>query len=145
MTSERQIFIPPGGNPQGINPSPEIYDLMGEEAIFKMLEDFYAELECSPIRSMFPEDMKEASKKSAAFFVFILGGPPLYQNLYGSPRMRQRHLPFQIDERARQIWLSCFEKILQDAQKKYQFPKEHLASFRSYLEKFSSWMVNTSS
>ena len=61
---------------------------MGEANIFRMMRDFYDELEKSELRPLFPADMDEASKKSAAFFVTILGGPPLYAQKYGSPRMR---------------------------------------------------------
>ncbi|MBS4168272.1 hypothetical protein [Parachlamydia sp. AcF125] len=142
MTSPHP-YIPLGGPPQDIRLSPEIYAKMGEENIFKMLEDFYAELEKSSIRSLFPEDMLEASKKSAAFFVFLLGGPPLYHQLYGPPMMRKRHLPFAIDENARQVWLECFRKILYKSEEKYHFPPEHLESFLHFLDKFSGWMVNT--
>jgi hemoglobin len=142
MPRENEDYVPPEGPPQGINPSSEIYASMGEDHIYQMLEDFYAELEKSSIRHLFPPDMKEASKRSAAFFVFILGGPPLYQQRYGPPRMRQRHLPFAIDEEARQIWLECFKKILNNADKKYQFPMEHLEGFWRYLDQFSGWMVN---
>lgn len=143
MSQERQFYVPPEGPPQGINPSPQIYSLMGEDRIYQMLEDFYAELEKSSIRHLFPKDMKEASKRSAAFFVFILGGPPLYQQQYGPPRMRQRHMPFAIDENARQVWLTCFKHILEDADKKYHFPMEHMEGFWTFLDRFSAWMVNT--
>ena len=143
MSTERQFYVPPEGPPQGINPSPQIYAKMGENCIFKMLEDFYAELEKSPIRHLFPGDMKEASKRSAAFFVFILGGPPLYQQQFGAPRMRQRHLPFAIDQTARQVWLLCFKKILENAEETYQFPMEHMEGFLRFLDHFSAWMVNT--
>ena len=115
---------------------------MGEDNIFAMMSDFYKELEKSEVRPLFPADMEEASKKSAAFFVGILGGPPLYAQKYGSPRMRARHLPFEIDERARQVWLGCFEKTLEGADVKYQFPLEHLQSFKDFLTSFSAWMVN---
>jgi hemoglobin len=143
MSREHQVYVPPGGPPQSITPSSQIYKKMGEDSIFKMLEDFYTELEKSSIRHLFPQDMKEASKRSAAFFVFILGGPPLYQQQYGSPRMRQRHLPFTIDEAARQVWLECFNKVLQKAEEKYQFPLEHKEGFLRFLDQFSAWMVNT--
>jgi len=53
---------------------------MGEAAIFRMLSDFYAELGCPPIRPMFPGDLEESSKKSARFFVQLLGGPPFSMN-----------------------------------------------------------------
>ena len=140
---ERIIYTPSGGPSQGPGPDPEIYQRMGEENIFKMMSDFYEELEKSPIRHMFPSDMKAASEKSAAFFVTVLGGPPLYIQRYGPPRMRARHLPFVIDEPARQVWLACFHKTLEQAAEKYQFPQEHLQGFKDFLESFSAWMVNS--
>lgn len=143
MEGRREIYVPPEGPPPGEKPNPEIYERMGEDNIFSMLADFYEELAKSEIRSLFPEDMREASKKSAAFFVFLLGGPPLYHERHGSPMMRKRHLPFKIDEHARQVWLDCFRKILVDSDKKYSFPIEHKESFFRFLEGFSRWMVNT--
>ena len=143
MNPERQFFVPPEGPPQDILPSQELYVLMGEENIFKMLSDFYQELGQSSICSLFPHDMHEASKKSGAFFVFIMGGPPLYQQTYGAPMMRKRHMPFKIDENARQVWLECFRKTLENADKKYHFPIQHMERFWNFLDKFSRWMVNT--
>ena len=140
---ERQIYIPPGGPPRVASPSPEIYAQMGEANIFAMLEDFYRELEKSPLRAMFPKDMVKASQKSAAFFVGLSGGPPLYHQRYGNPMMRARHMPFVIDEAARQEWLACFNRVLDHAVEKYNFPAEHLEGFRNFLVGFSSWMVNT--
>jgi hemoglobin len=107
-----------------------------------MISDLYKELAKSEVRSLFPEDMEEASKKSAAFFVMLLGGPPLYLQKYGSPRMRARHLPFEIDERARQTWLACFERVLEGAEVKYDFPAQHMQGFKEFLHGFSAWMVN---
>jgi len=138
----REIYTPPGGPPQGPGPSREIYPAMGEENIFKMVSDFYKELERSPIRHLFQENMEVASRKSAKFFVQILGGPPLYVIDHGPPRMRSRHLPFEIDEAARQTWLACFDKTLEGAAGKYRFPPEHLEGFKTFLRDFSAWMVN---
>lgn len=115
---------------------------MGEANIFRMMSDFYKELEKSEIRHLFPSSMEEASKKSATFFVTLMGGPPLYFEKYGPPRMRARHIPFEIDERARQVWLGCFEKTLDGADGKYQFPMQHLEGFKDFLKSFSAWMVN---
>lgn len=137
------FYVPPEGPPQGLSLPSDIYVKMGEDNIFKMLEDFYQELEHSSIRHMFPGEMKEASKKSAAFFVQICGGPPLYNQQYGSPRMRQRHMAFPIDEGARQVWLQCFSKVLEHADIHYAFPMEYRDQFWNFLEKFSAWMVNT--
>ena len=117
---------------------------MGEEGIFRMLEEFYGQLERSNIRSMFGEDLFESSRRAAAFYVQLLGGPPLYNTRYGNPMMRKRHLPFLIDEAGRKIWLSCFFETLENANA-YGFPREHVESFRRWLDGFSRWMVNTRS
>ncbi len=138
----RSIHTPPGGPPQGPGPSKEIYRLMGEDNIYKMMSDFYAELGKSELRSLFPADLEAASRKSAAFFIGLMGGPPIYIEMYGSPRMRARHLPFEIDEQARQIWLACFNRILEGAETKYGFPPQHLPGFKDFLASFSGWMVN---
>jgi hemoglobin len=139
---DRVIYTPPGGPPQGPGPSREIYGIMGEANIFRMIADLYQELEKSEVRRLFPANMEEASKKSAAFFVGLMGGPPIYVEKYGSPRMRARHLPFEIDESARQVWLACFERVLEGAEVKYQFPPQHLQGFKDFLISFSTWMVN---
>jgi hemoglobin len=139
---QRIIYTPPTGPPQGPGPNTEIYAIMGEENIVRMMLDFYKELEKSEIRHLFPPDMEEAAKKSALFFITILGGPPLYFQKHGPPRMRARHLPFEIDEQARQVWLACFEKTLEDAETKYNFPKQHMPGFKEFLKGFSAWMVN---
>jgi hemoglobin len=139
----RQIYIPPEGPPRVKPPSPEIYAQMGEANIFAMLEDFYRELERSSLRPMFPEDVIAASHKSAAFFVGLLGGPPLYHQRYGNPMMRARHMPFEIDEDARLVWIQCFERVLEHAPERYNFPAEHLPGFIEFLDGFSRWMVNT--
>ncbi len=81
----RQIYVPSGGPGQITPPSREIYAHMGEENIFKMLEDFYLELEQSSIRHMFPKDVVEASKKSAAFFVGLMGGGLSITNALATP------------------------------------------------------------
>lgn len=140
---KENIYIPPIDPARIAAPSKAIYAAMGEANIFAMLADFYRELEQSPIRHLFPADMRAASEKSAAFFVGLLGGPPLYQQRYGSPMMRARHMPFSIDEAARQVWLDCFERVLDRAPERHRFPAEHLPGFRDFLRGFSMWMVNT--
>jgi hemoglobin len=140
---EMSMFVP-NIRPNEIQPpSREIFAQMGQDNIYKMIADFYHALEQSVIRHMFPKDMQKASEKSAAFFVGLLGGPPLYHQQYGSPMMRGRHLPFSINESARLVWLGCFEQVLEDAETKYQFPPQHLPGFYAFLDGFSKWMVNT--
>jgi len=139
----RPVFVPPIDPAAIIPPSREIYPAMGEENVFRMIADFYAELERSSLRPLFPADMAAASRRSAAFFVGLLGGPPLYHQRYGNPMMRARHLPFAITLAAREEWLACFDRVLADAPARYAFPAAHLPGFRAFLRDFSLWMVNT--
>jgi len=141
--SGKEVYVPPIAPSQIPAPSREIYDRMGEENIVRMMEDFYAELERSSLKPLFPADMAAASRKSAAFFIGLLGGPPLYHQRYGNPMMRARHMAFTITPRAREEWLACFERVLARATERYRFPAEHLAGFRAFLHGFSLWMVNT--
>jgi hemoglobin len=143
---QRDIYVPPGGPPRVSTPNPEIYAIMGEENIFAMLRDFYRELAQSSISHLFPkgeEKLMAAADKSGAFFVGLLGGPPLYHQRHGNPMMRARHIPFAIDEAARQEWLRCYAVVLEDAPARYNFPPQHLPGFWAFLEGFSAWMVNT--
>jgi len=140
----REIFVPalhPGSIPA---PSREIFAAMGEDNILQMLAAFYLELDgASPeLRALFPHDMVAASRKSAAFFSGLLGGPPRYLERYGNPMMRARHLAFQITEQRRQEWLVCVERVLERAVTDFAFPAAHLAGFREFLVGFSAWMVN---
>ena len=139
----RPVYVPSIDPSKIPPPSREIYERMGEANVFRMMEDFYGELERSSLRPLFPEDMAAASRRSAAFFVGLLGGPPLYHQRHGNPMMRARHLPFPITPRAREEWLGCFERVLERAPERYRFPAEHLPGFRAFLQAFSMWMVNT--
>jgi len=143
MNQPRDVFVP-AIDPAAIpGPSREIYAQMGRDNIYRMLEDFYRELGTSSIRTMFPKDLVRASQKSAAFFVQLLGGPQEYNDRFGPPRMRARHMPFRITTDARNEWLACFERVLAGAVANYGFPEAHLEGFRQFLRAFSAWMVNT--
>jgi hemoglobin len=147
LHKSREPYVPPDGPPRVQLPNAAIYAAMGEAGITAMMEAFYTELAQSPLlRSMFPQTpaaLQQAAHRSAAFFVGLVGGPPLYQQRYGNPAMRARHMPFPIDEAARQEWLRCFNVVLEDAPARFGFPVEHLPGFRAFLVGFSGWMVNT--
>ncbi len=126
-------------------PSSEIYQVMGKDHIAKMIEAVYFGLAQSPIASMFPSDPEElvlAAQKSSLFWVTACGGPPLFEQKYGPPRMRARHLNFAIDHEARQAWLDCWYPVLARAHSDFSFPQQHMDGFVAYLEDFSLWMIN---
>ena len=78
----------------------------GRAVIERIVEEFYDRVEADPeLRPMFPADLHAGREKQAMFLEQWLGGEPRYSDLYGHPRLRMRHFPFVIDQRAAGLWL----------------------------------------
>ncbi len=138
----KPIYTPPGGPPTVAKPDEQIIEIIGQEGVFRILSNVYKRLETASIRPMFADNLEVASRRAASFFVQVMGGRPLFTDNYGPPRMRQRHIPFEIDEASRVEWLDCFKAALRDDIEHHNFPAEHLDSMEAYLDVFSKWMVN---
>lgn len=141
MNSDREIFVPPGGPPQRpVNR--ELFSILGETSIRRLLGLHYQALADSGVAYLFPKEpeaLEAAAQRSADFFIQIMGGPAYYSEKHGPPRMRMRHLPFEIHSGARDLWLECFR----DALDELPFPAAHRPEFEAFLESFSMWMVNS--
>jgi hemoglobin len=61
-----------------------------------------------------PQDLSGSAEKLYLFLSGWLGGPPLYQQKFGHPFLRARHLPFSIGELERDLWLACMRQAMQD-------------------------------
>lgn len=139
------IWTPPDGPPQTDRIPAAVYGAMGEEGVTAFIRAFYRRLGDSGIADMFPRSEKNlmrAADKSAAMFVFLFGGPHLYQQRHGRPMMRARHLPFVIDEAVRREWLRCYRETLDEAPEKFGMPGEHVEAVWKFVVDFSGWMVN---
>lgn len=98
------------------------YDLLGGEqggtaAIRQLVETFYnimdTDKKAAPIRAMHPADLTASREKLFMFLTGWTGGPQLYIERYGHPFLRRRHLPFSIDESARDQWMYCMISAMQ--------------------------------
>ena len=92
--------------------------LGGDAAVRKLVDRFYdlmdENADAETIRKMHPDDLTESRSKLYEFLSGFLGGPPLYHQNRGHPKLRMRHLPFQIDEPARDAWLACMNQSLSE-------------------------------
>jgi hemoglobin len=92
--------------------------LGGEAGVRRLVDRFYDLMdtlaEAAPIRAMHPADLASSREKLALFLTGYLGGPPRYVERYGHPRLRARHLPFAIDEAARDQWMLCMNRALDE-------------------------------
>lgn len=92
--------------------------LGGEKGIRELVYRFYELMDTLPeaagIRALHPADLSSSRDKLFKFLTGWLGGPQLYMQEYGHPRLRQRHLPFPIADQERDAWMLCMERALAD-------------------------------
>lgn len=90
----------------------------GEETIHALVERFYDHMDSLPeaagVRAMHASSLKVSREKLFQFLSGWTGGPQLYIERYGHPRLRARHLPFAVDTEARDQWLRCMERALEE-------------------------------
>ena len=94
-----------------------LYELLGGEAGVRKLVDRFYDLmdsasEAKDIRALHAASLKQSREKLFMFLCGWSGGPPLYIEKFGHPRLRQRHMPFAIGERERDQWLWCMERAI---------------------------------
>lgn len=96
-----------------------LYDLVGGDAgVRRIVDRFYdvmdREPEAATIRAMHPGDLSESRDKLYEFLSGWLGGPNLYHEKRGHPRLRYRHLPFSIGKVEAAQWLWCMNLALHE-------------------------------
>jgi hemoglobin len=112
MTNARSLpLAAPPANPH--------YSLLGGEAgVQRLVERFYALMDQLPqaqtIRAMHPSDLTRSKEHLFMFLSGWLGGPPLYAERRGPPRLRRDHMAFAIDTTARDAWMACMRQALAD-------------------------------
>ena len=89
----------------------------GAENIRELVETFYHIMEtdpkAAPIRAYHAKDLTAAREKLFMFLTGWTGGPQLYIERYGHPRLRQRHIAFSIGESERDQWMVCMISAMQ--------------------------------
>ena len=90
-----------------------LYDRIGAEKIQILVDRFY-ELVFNDehIAHLFKTDKNVIKEKQRLFLTQFLGGPPLYSEQYGHPKLRARHLPHIIENDDAVAWLSCMSKAI---------------------------------
>lgn len=119
-----------------------IYDLIGgAEAVADIVDAFYAAVETDPVlRPMYPEDLEGPKRRLYLFLVQFFGGPTRYSEERGHPRLRMRHFPFAIDQRARDNWLSHMLTAIDSA----GISEPARSRMREYFDRSSAFLINRS-
>lgn len=91
--------------------------LGGEKAVRELVDRFYDLMDSGDVlelRKIHAPDLTDARQKLFMFLSGWLGGPSLYIEKYGHPRLRQRHMPFAIGEIERDQWMQCMQQAMSD-------------------------------
>src|SRR5689334_9360875 len=97
-----------------------LYEMIGGETGLRALVNrFYdlmeSSIEADKIRSFHPKNLKGSREKLFMFLSGWSGGPQLYIERFGHPRLRMRHMPFSIGMVERDQWLWCMNKALEQS------------------------------
>ncbi|WP_413943003.1 group II truncated hemoglobin [Bdellovibrio sp. HCB-162] len=95
------------------------YELLGGEPVLRNLTKRFYEImdtlpEVKPLRDMHPENLRGSEEKLFMFLSGWLGGPGLFEQRYGHPRLRARHMPFEIRKSERDQWMICMVQAFDD-------------------------------
>lgn len=118
----------------------QVYARIGEEGFARLIRAFYRQVPDDDILGpMYPADELDAAEiRLRDFLVGRFGGPPRYIEQRGHPRLRMRHMPFAIDQRARDRWMMLMERALAEA----ALPAEVTGMLRQFFDQVATFMIN---
>lgn len=117
-----------------------IYTVIGGDKTIQAIVDiFYAKIEADEsLREMFPADLEEGKHRQYLFLRQFFGGPRDYSIERGHPRLRMRHQPFRIDQKARDAWLSHILAAIDEV----GIEEPARMFMRDYFDRASTHLIN---
>ncbi len=118
----------------------EIYSVIGEDGFSRLVSAFYRQVPNDDVLGpMYPaEDLAGAEERLRGFLIFRFGGPTRYIEQRGHPRLRMRHGPFAIDQKARDRWMSLMNAALDET----RLPVEVDRVLREVFDSTATFMMN---
>lgn len=119
----------------------EVYGRIGEDGFARLVAAFYAQVpEDDVLGPMYPKnDLAGAELRLREFLVGRFGGPPRYEESRGHPRLRMRHHPFRLDQRARDRWVALMDRALDQA----ALPADAEPVLREFFHQTATFLMNT--
>jgi hemoglobin len=117
-----------------------VYALIGEEGFARLVAAFYRRVpEDDILGPLYPKhDLAGAEQRLRAFLIQRFGGPETYSQQRGHPRLRMRHAPFAIDQRARDRWVELMEQALPEV----QLDARAVPLLRKFFHDAATFMIN---
>lgn len=93
-------------------------EIGGLVKVKELVDQFYDLMELdsqfTELRKLHPNQLDDSREKLTMFLSGWTGGPNLYIEKYGHPKLRARHLPFPINLEMRDQWLRCMGQAMVD-------------------------------
>lgn len=104
-------------HPWGDTETPFI-EIGGIDRVNDLVNTFYdiVEAESPVLHGMLPADTSVSRTKLFEFMAGWLGGPQLYIEKRGHPRLRMRHFPFAIGDYEAAEWMRCMTAAMDQIQ-----------------------------
>lgn len=116
--------------------------LGGEPGVRALVDHFYDLMDLEPafaeLRALHPATLEGSRDKLFWFLCGWLGGPDHYQERFGHPRLRARHLPFAIGVKERDQWVACMDQAMGEC----ATPEALRQRLRESFFKTADWMRN---
>jgi hemoglobin len=111
-----------------------------------LVERFYRRVECeAKLRRLYPDDLSSSRRSLARFLAQYWGGPDLYSQEKGHPRLRQRHAGFVIGHAERDAWFAAMRDALAEisAGAGSALTPDIEAEMLEYFDRAATWLVNS--
>lgn len=120
-----------------------VHDVVGSDFFADLVEAFYEGVETDELlRPMYPADLAGAKARLAMFLVQYWGGPSTYSEQRGHPRLRMRHMPFTVDEAARDAWLRHMRAALEITAERRGTPPIVVEAVDDYFVRSAEFLRN---
>ena len=90
----------------------------GESKVRQLVDRFYDLMDLEPqyelLRAVHGSTLDDARDKLFWFLCGWLGGPSYFEERFGHPRLRMRHMPFSIGIAERDQWLACMDQAMSE-------------------------------
>lgn len=118
----------------------EVYSLIGQDGFQRLVAAFYRQIPGDDVLGpMYPaDDLPGSEQRLRDFLIYRFGGPPVYIEQRGHPRLRIRHARFSIGSHARDRWVMLMDRAISQA----MLPDEVQQLLREFFAATATFLMN---
>lgn len=114
----------------------------GETGTRNLAEAFYNEMQSNihlqELLAIHKQPMDNIRQKFFEFLSGWLGGPGLFEEKYGHPQLRARHMPFKVTKKQSDLWMLCMNNAMRKVIKNDEVEQQ----LRQAFSQLATHMIN---